>query len=203
MDMNPPEGSAVSIRDNDGHPTVTIPAKAIASRYLGGAFLLLWLVGWAFGFRSAALQVMSGKGGLFLIVWLGGWTLGGMMAALAVYRIFRSTVPETLQLKRGSVVYDSGIPPFEFNAYQKRKSARDYWNSLLSRRVCAELNRGELQTLRLRETETGNRLTVDIGAQRIDLASQAGEVEREWIARLLVNRYGLNQALSGAAIEKT
>jgi hypothetical protein len=55
--------------------------------------------------------------------------------------------------------------------------------------------------LRLRETEGGNRLTVDLGAQRIDLASQASEVEREWLARLLTKRYGLTQALPGTAAE--
>jgi hypothetical protein len=48
-----------------------------------------------------------------------------------------------------------------------------------------------LQTLRLRETETGNRLTVDLGAQRLELASQASEVEREWLARLLARRYAI------------
>jgi hypothetical protein len=203
MDMTPPEGSEISINYDDGDPTIIIPARGSASRYFGGVFLLFWLGGWAFGFKSASSQLMSGKGNLFIVFWLGGWTVGGILAALTAYRTLRPTVPETLQLKRGSVAYDSGIPPLEFNTYQRRTSTRDYWNSLLSRRNRADLNRLQLQTLRLRETESGNRLTIDIDARRIELASQAGEVEREWLARLLSKRYGLTQALPGMAADDT
>jgi hypothetical protein len=119
MDLNPPEGSGISISYDEADPTIIIPAKGSASRYFGGVFLLFWLGGWAFGFKSAASQLMSGKGNLFIVVWLGGWTVGGILAALAAYRTFRPTVPETLQLERGSVAFDSGIPPLEFNTYQR------------------------------------------------------------------------------------
>jgi hypothetical protein len=200
MDLTPPEGSGISIDYESGDPTIVVPAKRSVSRYFGGVFLLFWLCGWAFGFVAVSSQVLTGKANLFAVVWLGGWTIGGIFAALSAYRIFRPAVPERLQIKRGSVGYDSGIPPLEFNTYQ-RKSAREYWNSLLSKRIRADLNRAELQTLRLRETEAGNRLTVDLGSRRIDLASQAGEVEREWLARLLATRYGLTQAISGTVAE--
>jgi hypothetical protein len=191
MDLNPPAGSQIAIRYDDVDPTIVIPAKASASRYFGGLFLLFWLGGWAFGFKSASTQVMEGKGGFFLVFWLAAWTVGGIFAALTAYRILRPTVPETLRLRRGSVEYDSGIPPLELNTYRKNTSGREHLNSLLSRRVRASLDRQLLQTLRLRETETGNRLTVDLGAQRLELASQASEVEREWLARLLARRYAI------------
>jgi len=134
---------------------------------------------------------MEGKGGFFLVFWLAAWTVGGILAALTAYRILRPTVPETLRLRRGSVEYDSGIPSLELNTNRKNTSGREYWNSLLPRRLRASLDRRQLQTLRLRETETGNRLTVDLGAQRLELASQASEVEREWLARLLARRYAI------------
>jgi len=194
MEINPPKGSQIAIRYDDLDPTIVIPAKANASRYFGGLFLLFWLGGWAVGFRSASTTLMEGKGGFFLVFWLGGWTIGGILAALTAYRILRPTVPETLRLRRGSVEYDSGIPPLELNTYRtdrRNASGRDYWNALLSRRVRASLDRQQLQTLRLRETETGNRLTIDLGAQRIELASQASEVEREWLARQLARRYAI------------
>ncbi len=200
MDLVPPEGSRISINYDSGDPIVSIPVKRSVSRYFGGVFLLFWLGGWAFGFATVSSQLMSGKGNLFMVFWLGGWTIGGIVAAFSAYRIFRPAIPETLQLRYGNIAYDSGIPPLEFNAY-RRRNAREYWNSLLSRRTRADLNRAELQTLRLRETEGGNRLTVDLGAQRIDLASQASEVEREWLARLLAKRYGLTQAIPGTAAE--
>jgi hypothetical protein len=48
----------------------------------------------------------------------------------------------------------------------------------------------------LRETESGNRLTIDVDAARLDIAATASEVEREWLARLLAQRYSLPQALA-------
>ena len=200
MDLDPPAGSPISIDRKDLDPTVVIPVTASSTRYFGGVFLLFWLGGWVMGETSAITQLMSGKGGAFIVFWLGGWTIGGILAALTAYQIFRPTVPETLQLKRGSIAYDSGVPPFELNKNTRNKGVRDYWSSLLSKRLRADLDRQQLQTLRLRETETGNRLTIDLGAQRLELASGASEVEREWLARLLAKRYGLTQALPGREV---
>ena len=198
MDLDPPAGSQISIDRKDLDPTIIIPAIASSTRYFGGIFLLFWLGGWVMGETSAITQLMSGKGGTFIIFWLGGWTVGGILAALTAYQIFRPTVPETLQLKRGSVAYDSGLPPFELNSHTRNKGIRDYWSSLLSKRLRADLDRRQLQTLRLRETDTGNRLTIDLGAQRLELASQASEVERERLAHLLARRYALPQVLPDA-----
>ena len=200
MDLDPPAGSQISIDRKDLDPTIVIPATASSTRYFGGVFLLFWLGGWVMGETSAITQLTSGKGGAFIIFWLGGWTVGGILAALTAYQIFRPTVPETLQLKRGSIAYDSGVPPFELNKSTRNKGIRDYWSSLLSKRLRADLDRQQLQTLRLRETETGNRLTIDLGAQRVELASGDSEVEREWLARLLAKRYGLTQALPGSEV---
>ena len=191
MDLNPPPGSNISISSDNADPTIVIPAAASSMRYFGGAFLLFWLGGWFMGESNAITQIMSGKGGAFIIFWLGAWTVGGMLAALTLYQIFRRTVPEALQLRRGSIGYDSGVPPFQFNT-TRNQSFRVYWNSLIPKRVTADLDRQALQTLRLRETEAGNRLTIDFGAQRLELASQASEVEREWLARLLARRYALS-----------
>jgi hypothetical protein len=201
MDLDPPAGSQISINRKDLDPIIIIPAKASSMRYFGGMFLLFWLGGWVLGEKSAITELSSGRGGPFIIFWLGGWTIGGIVAALTAYRIFRPSVPETLQLKRGSIAYDSGIPPLELNSTTRNRSMREYWSSLLSKRVRIDLDRQQLQTLRLRETETGNRLTIDLGAQRLELAPQAGEVEREWLARLLARRYALPQILPGRAVE--
>ena len=192
MDLKPPTGSAISIRQQEAGPAIVIPAKASPTRYLGGAFLLFWLGGWVLGFKSVLTTLLSGNGNAFLVFWLGGWTVGGALAAYTAFRIFRPSVPETLLLKRSGVDYDSGIPPLELNSFQKRKN---YWSSVFLKRLRTELGRAELQSLRLRETEEGNRLTVDVGAKRIELASHASEVEREWLGRLLADRYALPQVM--------
>jgi hypothetical protein len=56
-------------------------------------------------------------------------------------------------------------------------------------RTRVELDRQKLQSLRLRETKDGNRLTVDADALRLDIAQSASELEREWLYQLLTKRY--------------
>ncbi|MBR0953931.1 hypothetical protein [Bradyrhizobium canariense] len=198
MDLNPPIGSEISIRQDGAGPVIVVPAKGAPSRYFGGVFLIFWLGGWAFGFKSALTTLLSGQGNAFIVFWLGAWTVGGILAAYSVFRIFRPGVPETFVLRRNGIDYDSGIPPLELNSY-RRGSSLNSWRSIFSKRLQTELGRQQLQSLRLRETEAGNRLTVDVDAKRVDLASQASEVEREWLARLLANRYALPQVMPGVA----
>jgi hypothetical protein len=201
MDLNPPAGSKISIAsDGDGaDPTIIIPAANSPMRYFTGLFLLFWLGGWALGFKSAASQIWSGNANAFIIFWLGAWTVGGIFAALSIWRIFRPSVPESLALRRNSVTYDSGIPPLQFDSSWRSKGPRDAWSSIFSKRVRVDLDRRQLQLLRLRETESGNRLTIDVDAARIDIAPTASEVEREWLARLLAQRYSLPQILGTPA----
>ena len=46
-----------------------------------------------------------------------------------------------------------------------------------------------MKTLTLRETDSGNRLTVDAGAKRIDIAVDDSEIEREWLFKILKKKY--------------
>jgi hypothetical protein len=106
-----------------------------------------------------------------------------------LYRLFRPTVPESLRLLRTGLAYDSGIPALRMNyAYAKPS---DQWKSYVPKRTRVELDRRQLQTLRLREIPDGNRLTVDADSMRLDLAQSASEVEREWLYQVLAKRYSL------------
>ena len=198
MDINPPAGSKISVVSDGADPTIVIPASSSPMRYFTGLFLLCWLGGWALGETHAISDILSGKVTAFLIFWLGGWTLGGIFAAYSAYRSLRPPVPETLQLQRSGVAYDSGLPPVQFDSWRNRNT-RSSWRSAFPKRVLADLDRRELQSLRLRETESGNRLTVDVESERIEIASGASEVEREWLARVLARRYSLPQVLGSAA----
>ena len=199
MDLNPPAGSKISIVDNGGDPTIVIPVAGGFTRYFTGLFLLFWLGMWTIGFRDVGLKVLAGNAPAFLIFWLAAWTLGGIGAAYSMFRSFRPSVPETLTLGRNSVAYDSGIAPPQFNSYRRNPNPISSWRSMFPKRRQADLDRSELQTLRLRETDSGNRLTVDVEAQRLEIASAASEVEREWLARLLARRYALPQVSGNAA----
>ena len=199
MDLNPPPGSSISIASDGIDSTIVIPPRTSASRYLPGLFLLFWLGGWAVGFKDVGSRVLAGNANAFLVFWLCGWTVGGVLAVISLYRVFRPAVPETLKLTRNSVAYDSGIPPMQFNASLRNKGARNAWGSIFCKRVRVEIDRRQLQSLRLRETESGNRLTIDVDARRLELAPTASEVEREWLAGYLARRYSLLPAPANAA----
>jgi hypothetical protein len=158
-------------------------------RYYVGLFLLVWLGLWFAGFSSAVSSLSSGQPHAFLVFWLVGWTLGGAYAMYMAYRALRPSVPESLTLMPNSVTYDSGIPPLQNPNFGY--TPKDAWKSVFPKRTRVELDRRKLQSLRLRETNDGNRLTVDADALRLDIAQSASEIEREWLYQLLANRYSL------------
>jgi hypothetical protein len=185
----PPEGSVITvITTEDGSSLITIPQAASGTmRYFIGAFLILWLGGWVFGFISVVSRLLAGKANTFFILWLGGWSIGGIFVIYFLYRLFRPTVPETLRLSDDGVAYDSGIPPFRM--YFGLANQMEALRSLFPKRMVVTLNRQQLETLSLRVTGAGNRLTIDVGAKRISVGESAGEIEREWLHKLIAERY--------------
>jgi len=217
MKIAPPAGSRISTMTSElGEPVILVPVTEDAARYFIGIFMLVWLCGWIIGETTFVSKVLSGEalawfgkanGEVSTIAiatfWFFGWTLGGMFAAYMAYGSLRPQVPESLRLMRSGVGFDSGLrrPRFERNN-------KGLWGSLPSlfpKRIRCQINLRQLQSLRLRETDTGSRLTVDIDSRRIDIAIDATEVEREWLARVLTDRYALTQVLVGerapAAVE--
>jgi hypothetical protein len=193
----PPTGSKITVRTDDGDPVIVIPYGASGlARYGGGLFLLVWLTGWTAGLVAVGAKFIvgafQGHAEIFTVFWLAIALMAEVYAAYALFRIFRPAIPETLRLKRGSLLYDSGVrPPQMTYGYGKY---RDRWNSMFPKRTVVEIDRKGLQTLRLRDTDSGNRLTVDANAARLDLAVNSTEIEREWLYQVIADRYTLDHA---------
>jgi hypothetical protein len=184
----PPAGSKLSIVREGVDEILRVPhsPKGVMPFFIA-AFMVFWLGGWVMGFKSATTQLMSKPDNLFLVFWLAGWTLGGAFAIVFLYRILRPSVAESFMLRAGGVIHDSGIPPFKMSfTYANQK---DIWNSVFQKRRIRELTFADLRTLKLRETENGNRLTIDKGNERLELAVAATEIEREWVHAYLSKRY--------------
>ncbi len=194
MELKPPDGSKINVTTTGEGRLIVLPyAPGGASRYFAVLFILCWLGGWAFGLVSAVNMLVSGKGGGFLVFWLGAWIVGGGFAVYYVYRLVRPSVPESLLLTLRGVRYDSGLAPVQLQ-FQNGYYARDRWEaakSFFAKRTTVDIDARQIQTLRLRDTDTGNRLTVDAGAERLDIARAATEIEREWLYQLLSERYGV------------
>ena len=188
--ITPPPGSSIAVATDGAAPVITIPQpRGDAMRFLLAAFMLFWLGAWYIGFTSVLSQILSGEWAPFLIFWLGAWTVGGAFVVSMLYRMLRPAVPETLELGADGLTYDSGIPPFRHDAGTANR--KDGWKSYFPKRIVVTISRQQLRSLRLRDTEAENRLTVDVESARVDLARAASEVEREWLYRVLAERYSL------------
>jgi hypothetical protein len=189
MPLTPPAGSRVNIKnDNDGDPVIVIPSDGGLIRYGLAMITVCWLGGWFLGFRFTLTKLLSGTDPTpgYHVLWLAVWTFFGALAALYLYRELRSPVPETLTLKFDRVIYDSGIP-FRLDILLKRRTVN--WNYLLAKRTIVELDKRQLASLRLHATPAGSRLIVDADRLHLDLASTGSEIDREWLFRVLAQRY--------------
>jgi hypothetical protein len=124
----------------------------------------------------------AGGATAFLVFWLCAWTVGGGMAMLMARRVFQRSVPETLSVSAGRLLYDSGMLPLQMS-YGARSTPA--WSSLFPKRTLRKIDRSQLASLRLRDGDTRNRLTVDVGADRVELARDATDVEREWLFKMI------------------
>lgn len=188
MNENLPQNSKINIGSLNGYEHIIVPyGNAGIMRFFIGAFLLFWLGGWSMGFMIAIKGISSGKGGAFLIFWLGGWSLGGIFVLYFLYRLFRKSAPFQLVLNKPNLSIDTGIPPFKMNFTMTNQ--KDYWKTMFPKRKKIEFTYDEIKSLKLRETEAGNRLTIDKGSDRIDIASSATEIEKEWLYKYLESNY--------------
>jgi hypothetical protein len=188
MNLAPPQGSTILVKTEGGDDVIVVPSAARSgTRFLFGLFLLFWLGIWTAGFRSAWSQIVAGSANSFIVFWLGAWTAGG---AFAVYYLYsrvaasRSRNPEAPLDRRAARLRDS-----RFQMQFGYAGPREYWKNLFPKRTIVELSPQQLRSLRLRETDSGNRLTVDVEATRLEIAQDATEIEREWLYQLLSKRF--------------
>jgi len=67
------------------------------------------------------------------------------------------------------------------------------WRKMFPKRIRTEFSSEEVRTLKLREFETGNRLTIDKNATRHEFANSLTEIEREWLYRAFAEEYNIDQ----------
>ncbi len=78
--------------------------------------------------------------------------------------MFRPAVNESITMLPASIKYDLGVPPFQMRfIFTNQKEAG---KSIFPKRTRIEISKEQFKTLTLRETDSGNRLTVDGGWTR-------------------------------------
>lgn len=194
--MVPPENSAITtVSDANGQPMLVLPAqKAGAARWGVAAFLGFWLCGWAVGEVTVIGSLLFGKTShvsFFLLAWLGGWTVGGAFAITAFCNMLRKPVPETITFLGSGLAYDTGRQPW--SQFGNSRQYNGYYRGRLPwrKRKVYTFAPAEVSTIALRETDFGNRLTIDHGNDRIDIGRGLTEVEREWLCKEIKQRCGV------------
>ena len=190
MIIEAPDNSNISVDQKKSHPKIIINhgSGGVMKIFLS-IFLICWLGGWAVGWITTAKEILNGKSGadFFLIFWICGWTVGGLFAFWFLYRLLRPSISETLSLETQQIQFDSGIKPFKMSF--GFLGMGDYWKQMFPKRKLFTIPSSILNTLQLREHANGNRLTVDFGTERLELATSATEIEREWLYRILKDKY--------------
>ncbi len=109
---------------------------------------------------------------MFVLFWLGGWTFGGIQAARTLVSGRASNSELFLGFWLAGWALGEGFALFTLYRIVRPTIPERF-------------------TLRLREGGDANRLTVDVGAARFDLAKECAEVEREWLFQTLSDHYRL------------
>ena len=189
MESMLPQGSRIKVVEQEQSRIIIIPyPPASPLRYFIGIFMLFWLGGWAVGFVAVLTTILNGKGTPFLIFWLGAWTIGGVFAFFFLFRIFRGAIPEQWAISKETFFVDTGVTPFRFST-SSLFNQLEAWKNIFAKRKSYLFDREQIRTIKLREVESGNKITIDRGPERIEIALGASDVEKEWLFNHLNESY--------------
>ncbi len=182
-----PEGSGINIQPHqDGFLLTWKSAPEGFQRFGPAGFLIFWMMGWAVGETFAIKQLFFGDGpraaDFFLIAWLGGWTFGGIFCARQIHRLLRKPQPDRLILNRAELVFEPDllvpIQP-EIGTMGRRRGLQ------FKKRKAIQATRDKISNIAIERVGERQRLTFDLGADRIEIGENLREPEREWLAAVL------------------
>jgi len=143
-------------------------------------FLLVWLIGWYFGFMDVGRRVVRDPlANLFETIWLCGWTLGGGWAlSWWVWNLFGSTV---LTVRPDSITLHQSV----FGLGRTRVFAT---NEMFNLRFIPEYGSGKRRR--------ASHIAFDFGAKAVKIASEIQEPEANLIIHTILERAAIRTAPS-------
>jgi hypothetical protein len=163
------------------------------AKWMGAAQLSVWLLVWGLIEIVVLLQIIAilmGHWGplgnlqwvllAVMLVWLPGWTFGGCVAIGYLCGLVRGPTMHYLTMSPSVLIYQPG---WHFAENQFRSAPR------------RKIPLAELGNVRLEETEQGQRLIIDHGAEQVEIGPGLSNAEHEWLAEVL--REWLHSVRSG------
>lgn len=120
-----------------------------------------------------------------MLFWLGAWTVGGFFAARTFLALLVPSRPEKIILTRNQIDYQEPSADFSFQHGVYQRNGFGFWKQVFKKPRKLTFSLADAQTLTLRDQGEVQRLTIDQGIERISLAEQATEIEREWLYKVL------------------
>ncbi|MGD9582556.1 MAG: hypothetical protein AB7V26_02640 [Lysobacterales bacterium] len=145
-------------------------------------FMLVWCTGWFAGAYRQYHAADADSADRLMAVLMALLGLG--VAGFMLVQVFRNGRAEVLRLYPDRIELQTGVPPmgYGYSHPEQPPQARSSRQLSIAQVLVHD-------TLRLRETSNSNRLTVDLGHERLDLARDATELQREWLHQLLQQCY--------------
>jgi hypothetical protein len=185
----PPEGGIIKLVESQEGLKLSWPNQIASLRGMiaSGIYLVGWLGMWTVmglaliyglvtGFKDVTIFQKA-----FLSFWLVGWLVGEIFAIKAMITLFLPARPEHLILGNEAVMHDPGR---DQNAswWSPRKKGRE---NNVAKPKKRELFRTEVQNVRIDRIGERQRLSIDIGAERVEIGRNLQEPEREWLYDVL------------------
>lgn len=196
--MEPPAGTNIKVdRDMYSMTYSWKNGEKSIGQYGAAAFMLFWLCGWTVGGFVAAREVFSGKdmplfGRLFMLFWLGGWACGEAAVIYVLYNTFKPIKPSKLTLASTYFEYETGTKPYNFNYYKYDRSQGkpNFFQSFRNKNKNYRVELKQPVNLHLERIGERQRLTFDVGAERVEIGDTLTEPEREWLHEVLRGHIG-------------
>ncbi|OHB52669.1 MAG: hypothetical protein A2Y12_03150 [Planctomycetes bacterium GWF2_42_9] len=195
MDIEPLQGSCIkAYRDIHSTTLTWMNGKTGIIQYPVALFMIFWLGGWTFGGFMAAKELFTGEqmplfARGFLLFWLGGWAFGECAVIYALCNILKPLKPSKLILSNDNIEFQTGtkaLNPFGDWTYQKSNRKKPKFFSTFKNKLY-KFKPGEINNLKLDYTGDNQKLTFDIGAERIEIGPTLTEPEREWLYNIIKN----------------
>ncbi|MBI3466147.1 MAG: hypothetical protein HY000_24295 [Planctomycetes bacterium] len=145
-----------------------------------GVFLCSWLVALAFAvYLLTRVGIFGGWPTLFLIAWLTAWAAGGYFLVRVFYSLVGRRRPENVTLDWDLLRHDLGYYQYFCANYSPEPWKVPRWSPV------REIPKAEVSPVRLEDLGGRLRLTIDHGAERIEIGRFLQDGDRRSLARRL------------------
>ena len=184
----PLAGSRIEVADGHEGPELRWMNRSgsLVGRIGSSLFLMAWLGGWTVGGLVCFCILLTGKAGpfgtVFLSCWLVAWFVGETHAIRSLVALLSRPKPERLRLDSMTFMHDPGTPG-SLNPFSNRSSKQEQSTAEPRLRHTDRSNVGKVCLDRVGERQ---RLTVDLGTERVEVGHDLDEPEREWLHEVLL-----------------